>query len=284
MSIKKSLFIAVSVFFAVALSACSVGSPTLADHEVDISMDDAIAGQNAVITGAATGDIVLSESEASSLITELLRQNGLDSVEIADISSTVDADGVNTLTVDLASPVAGVDTLGVSGSLVSDDGVLTVDLEQAWAGNLGVDSALLDLISAQVNASLAGMPMGLPDGPLAVSSEQATMLSDMLMQMGLNSAQLSAVEAQFDGGNIGIVGELAEPVAGVDSLGLSAAVALSDMGATLAINEAFAGNLVADSSITALIADQINSQLGAFAFPGLSIESEGGELMITFGQ
>jgi hypothetical protein len=284
MSIKKSLFIVVALLFAVALSACSVGSPMLADHEVDISMDEAIAGQDAVMNGVATGDIALSESEASSLLTELLKQNDLDSVEISAITANVDADGVNTLAIDLASPVGGIDSLGVSGSLVSEGGVLMLDLDQAWAGGMGVDSSILDLISAQVNASLAGMPMGLPDGPLAVSSDQATMLSDMLVQMGLNSAEISQVKTIFDGGNIGIVGELAAPVAGVDSLGLSVALSMDASGTSLAVNEAFAGNLLADSGITSMIADQINSQIGGMTIPGLSVDAESGELVITFAQ
>jgi hypothetical protein len=284
MSIKKSLFIAVSVIFAVALSACSMGEPMLGDHDVEISMEDAIAGQDAVMMGAATGDIVLSESEASSLLTELLKQNQLNSVEISAITADVDDAGVNTLAIDLASPVGGIDSLGVSGSLVSEGGVLMVDLDQAWAGGMGVDPAVLDMVSAQINASLAGVPMGLPDGPLAVSSDQATMLSDMLMQMGLNSAEITEVKTHFDGGNIGIIGELAEPVAGVDSLGLSAALSLNETGASLAINEAFAGNMVADSGIVSMIADQINSQIGGFTIPGLSIDAESGELMISFGQ
>jgi hypothetical protein len=284
MSIKKSLFIVVALLFAVALSACSVGSPMLADHEVDISLDEAISGQEALMTGAATGDIALSESEASSLLTELLKQNQLNSVEISAITADVDDAGVNTLAIDLASPVGGIDSLGVSGSLVSEGGVLMVDLDQAWAGGMGVDPAVLDMVSAQINASLAGVPMGLPDGPLAVSSDQATMLSDMLMQMGLNSAEITEVKTHFDGGNIGIIGELAEPVAGVDSLGLSAALSLNETGASLAINEAFAGNMVADSGIVSMIADQINSQIGGFTIPGLSIDAESGELMISFGQ
>jgi hypothetical protein len=284
MSIKKSLFIAVSVIFAVALSACSMGEPMLGDHDVEISMEDAIAGQDAVMMGAATGDIVLSESEASSLLTELLKQNQLNSVEISAITADVDDAGVNTLAIDLASPVGGIYSLGVSGSLVSEGGVLMVDLDQAWAGGMGVDPAVLDMVSAQINASLAGVPMGLPDGPLAVSSDQATMLSDMLMQMGLNSAEITEVKTHFDGGNIGIIGELAEPVAGVDSLGLSAALSLNETGASLAINEAFAGNMVADSGIVSMIADQINSQIGGFTIPGLSIDAESGELMISFGQ
>lgn len=284
MSIRKTLLIAVTVLFAAVLSACSAGSPMLADHDVDISIDEAIAGQDALMMGAATGDIALTESEASSLITELLKQNDLDSVEIASITSEVDGD-VNTLTVNLASPVGGIDTLGVSGSVVSTDGVLTVDLEQAWAGMMGVDSAVLDLISAQINASLAGMPMaGMPDGALAVPSDQAAMLSDMLVQMGLNSAEISAVKTHFDDGNIGIVGELASPVAGVDSLGLSIALDLSGGAANLAVNEAFAGNMVADSAMVDMIASQINSQLSGILIPSVSLDAESGELMISLGQ
>lgn len=280
---RSLLVIGVMALFVAILSACAPGSPTMADHEVEISIDEALAGQDAVMAGAATGSISLSESQASSLLTELLKQNQLNKVEIADITSELDGD-VNTITVDLASPVGGIDSLGVAGTLSSADGVVSVELAQAWAGNMGVDPALLSLISAQINASLAGMPMGLPDGPLGIPSEQAAMVSDMLMQMGLNSIEIADVTTHFEDGNIGIAGSLATPIMGVDSLGLSFGLAVDGGTAQLSVGEAFAGNLVADSALTGMVADQINAQLAAIPLPPVTIDSADGELTVALGQ
>jgi len=269
--------------FLMALSACAPGSPMMAEHDVDISIDEALAGQDAVMAGAMAGDISLSESQASSLLTELLKQNHLNKVEIADISSEMDGD-VSTITVNLASPVGGIDSLGVAGTIASSDGVVSVDLSQAWAGGMGVDPALLGMVSAQLNASLAGMPLGLPDGPLGISGDQAAMVSDMLMQMGLNSIEISDVKTHFDGGNIGLMSSFASPIMGIDSLGLSFALSVDDGIAQISVDEAFAGNMVADSGLVSMVSDQINAQLGALPLPPVTIESDGGELMVALGQ
>lgn len=280
---RSLLVIGVMALFVAVLSACAPGSPTMADHEVEISIDEALAGQDAVMTGLPAGSVSLSESQASSLLTELLKQNQLNKVEIADISAEMDGD-VNTISVNLASPVGGIDSLGVAGTLSSADGVVSVELSQAWAGAMGVDPALLGLISAQINASLAGMPMGLPDGPLGISSEQATMVSDMLTQMGLNSIEIADVTTHFEGGNIGVMSSLASPIMGIDSLGLSFGLAVDGGTAQLSVGEAFAGNLVADSALTGMVADQINAQLAAIPLPPVTIESADGELMVALGQ
>lgn len=278
--IRRSLLLAVTGLFVAVLSACAPGSPMMADHDVEISIDEALAGQDALLTGAATGAISLTESQASSFLTELLKQNRLNKVEIAGISADMDGD-MNTISIDLASPVGGIDSLGVSGSIMSSDGIVSVDVANAWAGNMGVDSALLDLVSAQINASLAGMPLGLPDGPLGITSDQAGMVSDLMMQMGLSSAEISAVKAHFDGGNIGIMSELASPVAGVDSMGLSMSLSIDGGTASVAVNEAFAGNLIADSALTDMIAGQINGSLSAIPLPPVSIDADGGALMVS---
>ena len=282
-NLKSLLVIGVMSIFLAVLSACAPGTPMMADHEVEISIDEALAGQDAVISGLPTGSVSLSESQASSLLTELLKQNQLNKVEIADISAEMDGD-VNTISVNLASPVGGIDSMGVAGKLSSAGGVVSVDLSQAWAGGLGVDPALLGLVSAQINSALAGIPLGLPDGPVGISSEQAALLSDTLMQLGLNSIEIADVTTHFADGNIGIASSLATPILGVDSVGLSFGLAIDGGTAQLSVGEAFAGNLVADSALTGLVADQINAQLAAIPLPPVTIDSADGELTVALGQ
>ena len=282
-NLKSLLVIGVMSIFLAVLSACAPGTPMMADHEVEISIDEALAGQDAVMTGLPAGAVSLSESQASSLLTELLKQNQLNKVEIADISAAMDGD-VNTITVNLASPVGGIDSMGVAGKLSSAGGVVSVELSQAWAGAMGVDPALLGLVSAQINGDLAGMAMGLPDGTYGITSEQATMVSDMLMQMGLNSIEIADVTTHFADGNIGVMSSLATPIMGIDSMGLSFGLAVDGGMAKLSVGEAFAGNLVADSALTGMVADQINAQLAAIPLPPVTIDSADGELTVALGQ
>ncbi len=283
---RKNLFVIVAaLFFAVGLAGCMPGTPMAAGADVEISMDEAMDGQNAVLAGALTGAVSLTESQASSLITELAKQNGLNKVEISGISADVMDDGKNSIVIELASPIAGIDALGVTGSVTSDGGVLTVDLDEAFAGGWAVDGATLDAINAQINASLGGMMVaGLPDGPIALTSDQAAQISSIMGMMGLNSAEVSAVKTQFDGGHISIVAELANAVAGVDSLGVTGSVSMDDGMAAVNLSEAFAGNLLADGGILSTINDQVNASLAAYRFVPASIDADGGSLSVGISQ
>jgi hypothetical protein len=280
---KSLLVVVVTLLFAVGLSACTGGTPMMADHDVDISIDEAMAGQDALMSGAMAGDISLTESQASSFITELMMQNGVNKLDIAGISAGMDGD-MNTVTINLGTPIAGIDSLGFSGHMMSAGGIVSVDLDSAWAGGMGVDGSLLDMVSSQLNASLAGMPLGLPDGPVGVTSEQAEMISGMIMQMGLNSAEISAVKAHFDDGHIGLKGEFANAVAGVDSIGVLGAVSVDGGALNIDLSEAFAGNMLADSGLTSMIAGQINSSLSGLAVLPVNIDANGGELSISVNQ
>lgn len=280
---RKSLFVvAAMILFVVSLSACMPGSP-MAAPDVEISMDAAVAGQNEVMNGLSTGSVSLSEEQASSLITELLKQNGLNALEISAIHASMDG-MMNNIEVELGQPVAGVDRLGVAGSLTSSGGVVSVDIDQAYAGGMGVTSEVLDFVASQINAQLATMPLGLPDGTYGLTPDLAIQLMGMMQAMGLNSAEIAAVKTSFEDGMVSIVAELGNAVAGVDSLGLTGAVSLDGGQLSVDLNEAFAGNLVADPTLVALVGDQINSALGGMMFPPISVDAEGGNLMVGMGQ
>lgn len=251
----------------------------MAAPDVDINMDDAVAGQNAVMSGLGSGSVSLTDGQASSLITELMKANGLNKLEI----SGMEADENGGLHISLGTPIMGVDSVMVSGSATSSGGVVSLDLSGAQAGNMGVAPGMLDLIEAQVNAQLGGMAMGLPDGTYMVTPEMAEQVSGMMMQMGLNSAEVSAVKTSFDGGNVHIVAEMAEPVMGVGSLGVSGAVMSDGSHMSVDLGEAAAGNFVADAGILGMISQQVNGALSGMMLP-FSVDASGGELMVGMGQ
>ncbi|MBV7328875.1 hypothetical protein KFU94_11555 [Chloroflexi bacterium TSY] len=278
---RKSLLVLVAtLLLAVGLSACMPGTPMAAGMDVEISMDEAMAGQNAVMSSLMTGELSITNSQASSLITELMKQNGVNAVEISAITADM-MDGKNSIGIELASPVGGIDSLGVTGSAMAEGGVVSVDLSHAYAGAIGVDEAVLGPISDQINAALASMAMPLPDGPIGLDSMTAGMLNDMMASMGLNSAEISAVKTSFDGGKIHVVAELANGgVMGIDSLGASGALMLDGGSASVQLDEAFAGGLVADSGLVGMVGAQINGMLNAYAFPPASVSADGGSLMV----
>ena len=280
---RKSLFVvAAMILFVVGLSACAPGEAVMAP-DVEISMDAAVAGQGSVMSALSGGEVSLSDAEASSLITELMKQNGLDALEIASIDASM-ADGMNNISLQLGKPIAGIDSLGVGGMLMSDGGVVSVDISSAHAGNMGVAPEMLDFVSSQINAQLAGMPLGLPDGSYALTPEMAGQLMGMMEQMGLNSAAIDAVKTGFDGGQVHLVAELADAVMGVDSLGLAGAVSMDGGHLSLDLANASAGGLAADPGMLGMISDQINAALGGVMLPAMNINADGGNLMVGMGQ
>lgn len=274
---KSLVVVAAALLFVVGLSACAPGSP-MASPEVDINMDDAIAGQNAVMTGLSSGSVSLTDGQASSLVTELMKANGLNKLDVSDMSA--DGDGVH---ISLGTPIAGVDSVMVNASAMSSGGVLSVDLVSVQAGNMGVAPGMLDLIESQVNAQLAGMPMGLPDGTYMVTPEMAGQLMGIMQQTGLDSIEVSAVKAAFDGGSMHLVAELGEAEMGVDALGVSGAVMADGGKMSIDLGEAFAGNMVADPGIVGMISQQVNAALGGMMLP-FNLSADGGELMVGMGQ
>ncbi|MEM7134737.1 MAG: hypothetical protein AAF702_51215 [Chloroflexota bacterium] len=280
---RKSLFVvAAMILFVVGLSACAPGESVMAP-DVEISMDDAVAGQASFMEGWAAGSVSLSDTEASSLITELMKQNGLNALHIDSIDASMDGN-VNNISVNLGQSIAGIDSVGIEGSLMSDGGILSVDIHGVHAGAMGVMPEILGMVSEQINAQLAGIPAGLPDGAYALTPEMAGQVMGMLQQMGLDSAEVAAVKTGFDGGNVHLVAELASPVMGVDSLGVDAAVSAGDGMMNVGLNNLSAGNLVVDGGILGLINDQISANLGSIPMLPLSVEAGDGSLMIGMMQ
>lgn len=275
---RKSVLVVAALFlFLVGLSACAPGSP-MSMPEANISMDAAVEGQSAVLNSMTSGNVSLTGDQASSLVTELMKQNQLNKLEISEV--VANDSGLHVM---LGTPIAGVDSVMVDGSLTSSGGVLTLDIASAQAGGMGVVPEVLDMIAAQVNAQLAGMPMGLPDGTYEITPDMAAQLNAMMTQMGLNSAEVSAVKANFDNGMVSVVAELGSGVMGIDSLGFSGSI-MSD-GGMLAVDldEAYAGNLVADPAIVDMIGQQISAALGSMMLP-VDISADGGSLMVGMSQ
>jgi hypothetical protein len=160
---------------SLALAACSMGQGvTLPDREVTIDAQTGFDAQNSAMAGLMMGGASLDESQFSSLLTELLKANSGENNPVESITAWFEPGGEIYLQVDLKDgvlPAAFGDTLAVAGTVNVSDGQLTVDLNQASAGDYLVEGAVLDPISAQINSSLAGLNVG----PVQVETQEGAL-------------------------------------------------------------------------------------------------------------
>jgi hypothetical protein len=153
----------VLVLIMASLSACAAGEAATADCEPEISVDNALAAQNAGMAGLAAGSVEWNESHLSSFLTVLLQQNTGANFPVDSIHACVAPDNQIAFFVHLKPDVLlGSDTLALAGSIGVTDGKVAVDLSEVAANGFVASSGLLAPINAQINAALAGAVTGLP--------------------------------------------------------------------------------------------------------------------------
>jgi hypothetical protein len=165
----------------VAMTACTMGQGVqVPDREVTIDNQTALDAQNLAMGGLMAGSVTLDESQFSSLLTELLKANSGENNPVESITAWFEPDTIY-LQVEVKEgvfPAAFGTTLAVAGTVDVVDGKLTVDLDQASAGNYVVSGASLAPINAQINAALSGLALGVPvqvetaQGELTISLAQ----------------------------------------------------------------------------------------------------------------
>lgn len=152
---RKSLLVsALTLLLAVALTGCTMGGSAMPNRAVNISMDEAQAGQNAALAGALLGQATLTESQASSLLTELLKANtNGGTITIDSVETLFEGDQVF-ISLKLADPIAGVSSIGIGGAVMMDGNTLMVDLSEATAGDIVVGGDVMGAVSGRVNDAL----------------------------------------------------------------------------------------------------------------------------------
>lgn len=174
---KNMLTVVLGVLLAIALTGCTMGGSMAPDRAVNISMDEAQAGQNAALAGALLGQATLTESQASSLLTELLKANtNGGTITIDSVETMFEGDQIF-LNIKLADPIAGVDSLGIGGKVMMDGSTLMVDLSEASAGGVVIGSDVMGGLSGRVNDALDDlqfMPVNIApqDGSITVGLAQ----------------------------------------------------------------------------------------------------------------
>lgn len=195
MKISTSItYLWLTALLMLLLSACSVSTVQTPNRPVEISVEAALAAQEALTGALATGQITLSEAEFSSFLTKLLEANTGANQPVASIIVWIDPDLLHfrvTLKEGVLLPAAG-NTLDLVGNLVIVDGQLQLQLAQAASGDYVVDGALLAPIAAQINGALAQQ---LPTVPLTISQETGTLTISLGAAGGASDMPATAAAA-----------------------------------------------------------------------------------------
>lgn len=153
----------VLVLLMASVSGCMMGTGQVAwpDRDVTISVDDALAAQDAGMAGLMTGSVEWTEGQLSSFLTTLLRQNVGSNFPIQQITVLVEPEGKLYLRIQLLNDVLlGSDTIDAVGSVNVEDGHVVVGLDEASANGYTVSGPVLQSIADQINAALADPSMG----------------------------------------------------------------------------------------------------------------------------
>ena len=152
----------VVVVLAAILSGCMAATETTAAScDVNISVDEALAAQDAGMAGMLTGNVEWTNDQASSFLTVLLQQNVGPNFPVQSIALCFQPDGKILARVDLGEGVLlGGNTLEAVGSIGVEDQHLVINLEEALANGMAVDPSMLAPLNDQINATLADPSLG----------------------------------------------------------------------------------------------------------------------------
>ena len=151
---RKNLVVSFVVVLLLAmLAGCAAGSVTMPE-DVEVSMDAAMAAQEKAMQGLMTGQVELSSSELSSLLTELIKQN-LGEMGLITGVTTAFNDGEIAILIDtVAGPV------GLVGNVMVDDNIVSVDLQQASAMGMAATGPILEVVEGAINRALNDPSLG----------------------------------------------------------------------------------------------------------------------------
>lgn len=151
----------IAMLMVASMAACTAAPVAVPDRPIEVSVETALAAQNKA-AGLMMGNAEWTEEEFSSLLTVLLEQNSGENNPVEDVNVWFEPNNQIFIRVNLKEGVVGTSstTLDLAGSVSVENNQVVVDLQQAGAGNLSVTGAVLDPLSAQINAALADPSMG----------------------------------------------------------------------------------------------------------------------------
>lgn len=147
----------IAVLLMSSLAGCAMGDVAAPARSVPISVDAALEGQNAGLMGLMSGSVTWSESQLSSFLTELLRQNTGPNQPVDAITVWLEPGNLVHARITLKDGVLlGGRNIDVMGRIMVQNGQLMVDLTDAGANGMMVSGPLMGLVSSYINSALAG--------------------------------------------------------------------------------------------------------------------------------
>ncbi len=152
----------VAALLVSALSGCTMGTQMAwPDRELAVDLDTALAAQDVGMGGLMAGSVEWTESEFSSFLTYLLRQNTGEMFPIDTVQTWFEADNKIYIRVNLKEGVLlGGNTIDLIGTVGVQDNHIMVSLDEAGANGVSAGGLLLGPIAEQINAVLAGPQFG----------------------------------------------------------------------------------------------------------------------------
>jgi len=161
---RKTVAVALVLVLLVSmLSGCAAGSTvTPPARDIKVSVDDALAAQNAGMAGLMAGKVEWTEGQFSSFLTVLLQQNTGPNMPIKSIKAWFEPGNKIFLRAELNDGVLlGGSTIDLAGAVaVGADHHLTVNLTDAAANGMSVSGAPVDMVSSWINHFLADPNLG----------------------------------------------------------------------------------------------------------------------------
>lgn len=166
----------VALLLMASLGACAAGDVAAPDRDVPISIDAALAGQNAGLAGLMGGSVTWTEDQLSSFLTELLRQNTGPNQPVDSITVWLDPDNQVHVRVALKEGVLlGGNNIDLAGSVGVQDGKVQVNLADAGANGMMISGPMMQFVSDYINSYLANPAYGVAadvttgDGTITIS-------------------------------------------------------------------------------------------------------------------
>lgn len=158
---KNWVVAVVALLLMASLAGCAMGDVPAPEKEVAISIDEALAGQNAGLQGLMSGAVTWTDSQFSSFLTELLRQNTGPNQPVDSITAWFMPDNMVHLRIALKDGVLlGGQNIDVAGMVDVVDGQVQINVTEAGANGMMVSGPLTEFVSSYINGFLASPAYG----------------------------------------------------------------------------------------------------------------------------
>lgn len=157
---KLGLVLVVLLMMSVALAGCMATTAEWPDRAVDVNIDSALAGQEAGMAGLMMGSATWDESQFSSFLTYLLKQNSGENMPIESVTAWFEPDNQIFLEVNAPGVINGADTVRLAGKIDVVNNAVQLDLATVGLGPVMVEGPLVDYVEAVINNALADPQLG----------------------------------------------------------------------------------------------------------------------------